>query len=253
MIEKDAAMKIGNGIFYHGDCFDVMRTLPDGIVDMILCDLPYGTTACKWDSVLPFDALWSEYWRLCRGAVVLTASQPFTSALVMSQADFFKYSWIWEKSKASNFLSAKKQPLKNHEDVVVFARGAAPYHPQMVEGEAYAPRPGKKITEVYNPSKDHMHRNGSDGRRYPKSVQYFKTAESEGSVFHPTQKPVELFEYMIRTYTNPSDTVLDNTAGSGTTAIAAENTGRKWICIERDDTYYAKAVERVRNHLGMLA
>ncbi len=230
-----------NGWFARGDCFDVMRTLPDQNVDMVLCDLPYGTTRNKWDSVLPLDALWSEYWRICKGAVVLTAAQPFTSALVMSQIWRFKYDWVWRKSKITGVLNAKKMPCRQHESVLVFGDG--PYNPQGLQ-------PHGKVTKQGGNSGNYGTRSTSDYvqefTNYPRSV---LDIASEGKTIHPTQKPVALFEYLIRTYTDAGMTVLDNTAGSGTTAIAAENAGRKWICIERDEVYYEKAVRRVSEHL----
>ena len=239
---------IANGTFHRGDCFDVMRTLSDQSVDMVLCDLPYGTTQNKWDSVLPLEALWAEYWRVCKGAVVLTAAQPFTSALVMSQIDRFKYDWVWRKPKGTGHLNAKKMPMRDKEDILVFARGPAPYNPQFGEGEPYKNKAGKVkangLTDNYGDFG--THREGSAGTRYPKQVVEFGVVE-RGTI-HPTQKPVALFEYLIRTYTNEGMTVLDNTAGSGTTAIAAENSGRRWICIERDEAYYAAAIERIKNH-----
>jgi DNA modification methylase len=241
-------VKIGSGTFYHGDCFEVMRSLPDGCVGMVLCDLPYGTTQNKWDSVLPLEPLWAEYWRLCRGAVVLTAAQPFTSQLVMSQVQRFKYDWVWRKSKATGFLNCRKAPLRKHESVLVF--GGATYNYQKSDGASYNKGKRKEYSsDNYGGFNSVIVR--SEGGRYPVSVLDFKTAESEIGYekIHPTQKPVALFEYLIRTYTNPGDTVLDNTAGGGTTAIAAENCGRRWICIERDDAYYAKAVERVKAHV----
>ena len=231
----------------QGDCLELMKDIPDGSVDMVLADPPYGTTACKWDSVIPFAPMWEQLKRVTKksGAIVMTASQPFTSALVMSNVKMFKYCWVWEKSKASNFMSAKRSPLKNYEDVLVFSSTSAPYSPQFTEGEAYAPRPGKKVTEVYNSSRDHMYRNGSDGKRYPKAIQYFKTSEAEGKVVHPTQKPVALMEYMIKTYTNEGETVLDFTMGSGTTGVAAKKLNRKFIGIELDEMYFNIAKDRI--------
>ena len=245
---------IKNGRFYLGDCLEVMKEIPDGVIDMILCDLPYGTTACKWDSIIPFDALWAEYRRVTKpnAAIVLTASQPFTSTLVMSNLPQFRYQWVWEKSKASNFLLARKQPLKAHEDVLVFAKETPNYFPQKEAGTPFKgagrAKKGSKsdvVNEVPNPT----FRNDNTGDRFPRSVQYFKTAETEKvGALHPTQKPVELFEYLIKTYTNEGELVLDNCAGSGTTAIAAENCGRKWVCIEQLEEYANKAVERILNH-----
>ena len=234
--------KIGNGVFMLGDCLERMREMPTGSVDMILCDLPYGTTQNKWDAVIPFEPLWSEYWRVAKpnAAVVLTAAQPFTSALVMSQAKFFKYSWVWQKEAGTGLLNAKKQPLRDHEDALVFYRSQPTYNPQWGEGKPYKQTKGGE-TANYNPSGIVV--TESDGRRYPKTVLKFSRDKDKS---HPTQKPVALFEYLIRTYTDEGMTVLDNCAGSGTTAIAAERANRRWICIERDPEYFAKAVERVR-------
>ena len=229
-----------------------MSKIPDGSVDMILCDLPYGTTACKWDTVIPFDPLWDQYKRLIKenGAIVLTASQPFTSALVMSNTGAFKYEWIWEKSKASNFLLARKQPLKAHESVLIFCFGTPLYYPQKTKGKPYSgeKRAGKKgsNSDVVNDVPNPQFRNGSaDGTRYPRSVQYFATPESEGSTFHPTQKPIALLEYLIRTYTNEGETVLDNCMGSGSTGVACVNTNRRFIGIELDEKYYGIARKRI--------
>ena len=236
----------------QGDCLDRMKEIPDGSVDMVLTDPPYGTTACKWDTVIDLEAMWRELKRITKpnGAIVMTASQPFTSALVMSNPEWFKYSWVWEKSKASNFLQAKKQPLKAHEDILVFSDGSAPYYPIMDEGTAYKgegrSKKGSKwdgINDVPNPT----FRNDNDGKRYPRSVRYFKTAESEKvGALHSTQKPVALMEYLIKTYTNPGDTVLDFTMGSGTTGVACANTGRNFIGIELDPDYFAVAEKRIK-------
>lgn len=233
-----------NGTFYRGDCFDVMRTLPDQSVDMVLCDLPYGTTQNKWDSVLPLDQLWREYWRLCKGGVVLTAQSPFDKVLGVSALAELKYEWIWQKTAASGHLNAKKQPMKAHENVLVFYKSQPTYNPQMTEGRPYSQKSGRASS---NYGRQVQVVTENEGLRYPQSVQIFAR---DSDRVHPTQKPVALFEYLIRTYTDEGMTVLDNTAGSGTTAIAAENAGRKWICIERDETYYEKAVERVRQHIG---
>jgi site-specific DNA-methyltransferase (adenine-specific) len=237
----------------QGETLEEMQKLVDrGIkVDMILCDLPYGTTACKWDEVIPFDLLWDKYEKLIKdnGAIVLTASQPFTSALVMSKPNLFKYEWIWEKSKASNFLQAKYMPLKAHENILVFGRGKVNYYPQKTEGKPF--NKGKRkhqngiATEVYNkiPNPEFSVVN-KNGLRNPRTVQYFKTGESEGK-HHPTQKPTWLFEYLINTYTNKGETVLDNTMGSGTTALACLNTERNFIGIELEGKYYEVAKKRV--------
>lgn len=236
-----------DGGFYNADCFDAMRLLPDGCVDMILCDLPYGTTQNKWDSVLPLDTLWKEYWRMIKpnGAVVLTAAQPFTSALVMSQPQFFKYDWMWSKVRVTGHLNAKKMPLREHESVCVFYRNLSLYNPQMTKGEKHVrgPRGKSKIaTTNYGEFLDDSTRSYESDEYYPTSIIEFR---SDMQPIHPTQKPVALFEYLIRTYTNPGEIVLDNTAGSGTTAVAARNTGRRWICMERDETYFNAANARL--------
>lgn len=234
---------IGLGRFMLGDCLERMAELPDASVDMILCDLPYGTTQNKWDSVIPFDVLWREYWRVAKqgAAAVLTASQPFTSNLIGSAIKEFKHAWVWEKSRFANQMAAKIQPLKIHEDVVVFGKGKITYNPQGLIEVNKTTKQGSKITDNIGggaraTSYVQTHTN------YPRSILRFA---SEGSTVHPTQKPVALFEYLIRTYTDEGMTVLDNCAGSGTTAIAAERTGRNWVCIERDPEYYAKACARV--------
>lgn len=208
---------------------------------MILCDLPYGTTACSWDAVIPFEPLWREYRRVTKpnAAIVLTASQPFTTQLISSNLPDFRYSWVWEKEQGVNFLLAKKQPLKVHEDVNVFYRSLPTYNPQMTVGKPYVSGKGTSGDVSSNVIKVQTH---NEGTRYPRSIQFFK--RETGS--HPTQKPVALMEYLIRTYTNPGDTVLDNTCGSGTTLVAAINTGRNAIGIERDPDYFRIAQERVR-------
>ncbi len=248
-------MDIKNGRFYLGDCLEVMKEIPDGVVDMILCDLPYGTTACSWDSIIPFKPLWEQYSRIIKpnGAIVLTASQPFTSALVMSNIEMFKYEIIWIKHQASNPMFAKKGILKIHENICVFYKKQPVYNPQFEQGKAYKSfksRQGKKLGEVYgNLQSQH---NENDGTKLnPVSFLYFPGNSGKGgdkNSFHPTQKPVGLFEYLIRTYTNEGELVLDNCAGSGTTAIAAENCRRKWVCIEQNEEYATKAVERIWNH-----
>lgn len=237
-------MQLGNGQFWNGDCLEIMQLIPDGSIDMILCDLPYGTTQNKWDSVIPFEPLWREYWRIAKrnAAIVLTAAQPFTSSLVTSQIDHFKYDWIWRKEKGTGHLNAKKMPMRDKEDVLVFYKEQSVYNPQMNEGNPFGNKRGRN-TESYGNHKEENNEN--NGTRYPKQVIEFNSVGKGG--LHPTQKPVALFEYLIRTYTNPGETVLDNCAGSGTTAIAAERTGRRWICIEKDMAYYLGAVGRVWN------
>lgn len=238
--------EIGNGEFHVGDCFDVMRELPDSSVNMILCDLPYGTTQNKWDSVLPLDELWREYWRIAKpdAAVVLSAQTPFDKVLGCSQLDALKYEWIWKKEMGTGHLNAKKQPMKFHENILVFYRRQCTYNPQFEAGKPYKQTSGRGSS---NYGSQHSTLTVNDGVRYPGSVQIFPRDREK---IHPTQKPVALFEYLIRTYTNPTEVVLDNTAGSGTTAVAAESADRRWICIERDEDYAAKAMERIRHHVS---
>lgn len=226
-----------------GDCLDLLPRLPAASVDLVLCDLPYGTTQNKWDAVIPFEPLWREYRRVCKGAIVLTAAQPFTSALVMSNPEGFKYAWVWEKTIATGFLNAKKQPLRAHEDVLVFCNGAPPYFPQMIERaeRKVSRRVGTKTTNYGAADKETFY---DSTARYPRSVQLM-ASRADGAALHPTQKPVALMEYLIRTYTNEGDTVLDNCMGSGTTCVAAVNTGRKFIGMERDPGYFAIAWDRV--------
>jgi site-specific DNA-methyltransferase (adenine-specific) len=234
--------KYANKIFTQ-DCLVGMSKLPAKSVDMILCDLPYGTTQCKWDTVIPFDKLWEQYERIIKdnGAIVLTASQPFTSVLISSNLKLFRYSWVWEKSKATGYLNAKKRPMIAHEDILVFSKKPCNYYPQKTEGTPYNKGEAHRPTEVYGEQKAVLVKN-TDGSRYPRTVQYFKTAESEGDVIHPTQKPVALFKYLIQTYTKEDDIVLDNCMGSGTTAIACIMTNRKFIGFELD-TNYSKLIE----------
>lgn len=226
---------------YHGDCLEVMAGLPDASVDMILCDLPYGTTACKWDTVIPFEPLWSQYRRIAKrnAAIVLTASQPFTTALIASNMREFRYDLKWCKTQGTGFYNANRMPLRAHEDVAVFYRSQPTYNPQKTEGKPYRITRGS-ASDVYR-GKD-LHETVSDGERHPLSWRVFKR---DGDKAHPTQKPVALMEYLIRTYTHEGDVVLDNCMGSGTTGVACANTGRRFIGIERDDKYFAIASERI--------
>ena len=202
---------------------------------MVLCDLPYGTTQNKWDSVISLSKLWKEYERVVKdnGAIVLTSQGLFTAQLMMSNPKMFKYKWIWEKSKPTNFLNAKKQPLRKYEDVCVFYKKQPTYNPQMTKGEPY--NKGVRKNQLSGSYGDfqpvHVY---SDGSRYPTDIIYFKTAESEGKVIHPTQKPIELGRYFIRTYSNPGDLILDNTFGSGSFLVAALLEGRNFVGIEKN-------------------
>lgn len=224
---------------HHGECLDVMATLPDGCVDMVLCDLPYGTTQNKWDSVIPLDHLWREYRRVCKGAIVLTATQPFSSALVVSNLKIFKYEWVWRKSRVTGVLNAKRQPLRCHESVLVFCEGAPPYNAQGLQHKGTLTQQGGSSSNYGSRSSvDYV----QEFTNWPRSV---LDIPSVGGTVHPTQKPVALMEYMVKTYTNPGDVVLDNTMGSGTTGVACMNTGRGFIGIELDDEYFQIAKSRI--------
>lgn len=230
---------------FRGDCLNVMAELAPASVDLILCDLPYGTTQNKWDSVIPFDALWSQYWRLLKadGAAVLTAANPFTVRLAMSQAEYFKYSWVWVKDRKTNPMQAKRRPMGGHEDVLVFYRAQPTYNPEYrVRQKPITAKPPKSKSTVYD--NQASQKDGYERRTdtiCPDTVIWFPTERG----YHPTQKPVALMEYLIRTYTNEGDTVLDNCMGSGTTGVACANTGRKFIGIERDPGYFDIARERI--------
>ena len=226
----------------HGDCLELMKDVPDQSVDMILCDLPYGTTACKWDTVIPFEPLWAQYRRVAKrnAAIVLTASQPFTTALIASNMREFRYTWVWEKEQGVNFMLSKKQPLKVHEDVCVFYRDLPAYFPQMTAGKPYVS--GKGNSGEVTGCREKV-QTINDGTRYPRSIQQF----GRQTGIHPTQKPVALMEYLIRTYTHEGETVLDNCMGSGTTGVACVNTGRKFIGMEQDAKYFEIAQKRIRD------
>ena len=242
MMHKD----FETGRFYLGDCLEIMKEIPDNCIDMILCDLPYGTTQNKWDSVLDLKILWEQYWRILKinKAVILTAQSPFDKTLGGSCIEFLKYEWIWEKAKATGHLNSKRQPLKAHENILVFYRNQCTYNPQKTPGQIYKGSGGKSKKDNYGDFSA-IREGSKDGSRYPRSVQFFT---HEIRPVHPTQKPVALFEYLVRTYTNENDLILDNCAGSGTTAIAAINTNRKWVCIEKEQEYYDKSIERIGNH-----
>ena len=238
---------VGNGELWWGDCLKLMADIPDGSVDMILCDLPYGTTQNKWDSVIPFEPLWAHYWRIAKpnAAIVLTAQPPFDKILWVSQSANFKYQWVWEKTAGTGFLNAKKAPLRCHELILVFGKGLQPYFPIMTAGHTIKRVNASVAVNSENYGKQLSVREPyCSTERYPRDVLKFAKDNRIGKP-HPTQKPVALFEYLIRTYTNPGELVLDNCSGSGTTAIAAQQTDRRFICIEQDVDYYLKSVERV--------
>ncbi len=222
-----------------GDCLEVMKEIPAKSIDMILCDLPYGTTQNHWDSVIPIDQLWNHYERIIKdkGVIALTGQGLFTANLMLSNPKLFKYKITWVKSKPTNFLNAKKQPLRKHEDVCIFYKSQPTYNPQMTYGEPYNKGFRKdQFTGSYGDFKTVEVK--SNGERYPTDVVYFKTAESEGEVYHPTQKPVELGRYLIRTFTKEGDVVLDNTCGSGSFLVSAVLERRKFIGIEKNEDVY---------------
>ena len=235
----------------NGDCLEVMKGIEDKSIDAIICDPPFGTTACKWDSVIPFDKLWEQYNRVIKynGAIVLFASQPFTSKLVCSNMEMFKYCLVWNKNKCGSPGLAKIRPLKTHEDICIFCKTVEIYNPQMEEGEPYyRKRSGKTRANnmgygFVNSTKDIE----NTGTRYPKSILNLSRDFSAQQQVHPTQKPVALLEYLIKTYSNEGDLILDNCMGSGSTCVAAKNTNRDYIGIEMDENYYNIAVKRVND------
>ena len=232
-----------------GNCLEVMKSIPDNSIDAIITDPPYGTTACKWDSVIPFDLMWEQLNRIIKpnGAIVLFGSEPFSSALRMSNIKNYKYDWIWEKARPSNFALAKKTPMKYHEIISVF--NSKTYYPIMTKGNKVRKKGTNKGAVIYggisglgNPEylkKEYIN-------FYPKSIQKFSNSNYQS--IHPTQKPVELMEYLIKTYTNENETVLDFTMGSGTTGVACKNTNRNFIGIEMDKKYFEIAESRIKNH-----
>jgi site-specific DNA-methyltransferase (adenine-specific)/modification methylase len=217
-------------------------------MDMILCDLPFGTTKNKWDLIIPLDELWKRYNKLIKhnGVIALCCVEPFTSMLITNNVKMFKYKLVWEKSKATNFLNAKKQPLRKYEEISIFYKKQPTYNPQMREGKPYNKGIRKdQLTGSYGDFKPVEVK--SDGKRYPTDILYFKTAESEGKVLHSTQKPIALMEYLINTYSNKDDLILDNCMGSGTTGVACKKLHRKFVGIELDNTYFNIAVDRINN------
>ena len=234
-------LSVENPILMQGDCLEMMKSIPDGSVDMILCDLPYGTTACKWDSVIPFEPLWAAYRRVCKpnAAIVLTANFPFSATLTSSNLAAFRYCWVWEKSKPVGHLRAKLQPMRAHEDVLVFGFKSPRYYPQGLI--PITPTLRKRTNTGGNYGKQAGMPSVQKDTNYPRTVIRFPSEEG----LHPTQKPVALMEYLIRTYTNEGETVLDNCMGSGTTGVACKNLGRKFIGIEKDEKYFEVAKQRI--------
>jgi len=247
---------------HFGDCLELMPLIPDESIDMILCDLPYGTTACKWDSILPLDKLWHEYNRIIKpdGVILLTASQPFTTTLISSNLKGFKYCWYWDKLNAGSFATAKYKPLSVFEDVCIFSKNGCKtkYFPIMEQAEEKNKRPRDRQYERKDDNSNGMGSgifktsdNHNEDLRYPKNRLIYNNRVGELNALnrlHPTQKPVALFEYLIRTYTNENEIVLDNTAGVFTTAIACLNTNRKYIVMEKEKEYYNKGIKRILQH-----
>ena len=238
----------------QGDCLEVMKEIPDKSIDMILCDLPYGTTACKWDSVIPFEPLWVQYNRIIKdnGAIVLFGSEPFSSKLRMSNLKMYKYDWIWIKTKVGNFMNCKNSPLKKYEDIIVFSNGAIANGSKKLM--KYFPQGLIKIQKtIRNSNRDNNStitnrpsRNGTYTQlftNYPSNILEYKS--EDGKLLHPTQKPVALLEYLIKTYTNEGELVLDNCMGSGSTGVACKNTNRDFVGIELDENYFNIAKQRI--------
>lgn len=232
----------------YGDCLEKMKEIPDKAIDMILCDLPYGTTQNKWDSVIPLDIIWEQYKRIIKdnGAIALFAQTPFDKVLGVSNLKMLRYEWIWKKETGTGFLNAKKMPLKDHENILVFYKKLPTYNPQMGEGKPYKKRrrTGQVSTNYRKDVVDEIII-ASNGERYPLTVLEFPRDRAK-SPLHPTQKPVALLEYLIKTYTNEGETILDNCMGSGSTGIACINTNRKFIGIEKDEKYFEIACNRIK-------
>ena len=238
-----------------GDCLELMKTIPDGSVDLILTDPPYGTTACKWDSVIPFEPMWQELKRIIKpnGAIVLFGSEPFSSALRMSNIKQYKYDWVWDKVSGGNPFNNKVMPMKTTENIIVFSGGSKiNYYPIMEKANPKNIRPDSAApqkTQLLNKFKNGFYRKTDASLRFPKNLIKFNIREKECNSLnrvHPTQKPVALLEYLIKTYTQENETVLDFTMGSGSTGVAAKNTNRKFIGIELDETYFNIAQERIK-------
>ena len=258
-------MKINENIeLLQGDCLELMKNIKDKSIDMILCDLPYGTTSCKWDSVIPFEPLWGHYKRIIKdnGAIVLFAQQPFTTLLISSNINEFRHNIVWHKDKCANFLHAKNQPRKTTEDIIVFSKEGSgfvhnsknkcTYNPQMISR-----KPRKQMKETKRSENIIEIRGGScsfkqgedfiPDKSYPENIVYFKTEHKNR--LHPTQKPVDLLEYLIKTYTNENEIVLDNCMGSGSTGVACINIDRNFIGMEKDEKYFEIAKDRIEKHL----
>ena len=233
----------------QGDCLELMKEIPDKSIDMILCDLPYGTTACKWDSVIPFEPLWEQYNRVIKdnGAIVLFGSEPFSTELRHSNLKMYKYDWVWNKKKAGNIFLAKYQPMKIHENIMVFGKGKVNYFPIMIPREKIKKSKNYGTGEAMGGNRVKEDKVYTYTKKNPISILEFSNAVQKGKV-HPTQKPVALLEYLIKTYTNEGETVLDNCMGSGSTGVACINTNRNFIGYELDEHYFQIAKERLEQH-----
>ncbi len=237
------------GKLYHGDCLDIMKSIPDKSIDMILCDLPYGTTSCSWDVIIPFNKMWEQYERIIKdnGAIVLTAIQPFSSLLVCSNIKLFKYEWIWDKVIGTDFLNANKKPLKGFENILVFYKKLPTYNPQKTKGAPYIDTrdnpTGERESKEYLGTKPKPVRQENNGDRHPRGI--IRISSRDNKPLHPTQKPVDLFNYLIKTYTKEGDIILDNCAGSGTTGVACEKINREYILIEKEDKYCQIIKDRI--------
>ena len=246
---KEAYYYDKSGMLLFGDCLDWMPKIPDKSIDMIICDLPYGTTQNKWDTIIPFNKLWKQYERIIKdnAAMVFTGQSLFSAKLILSNEKLYRYSLIWEKTKAGGFLNANKMPMQAHEDILVFYKKLPPYHPQMQDGKPYIK---KAVTNGDGGNYGKFERIGSvnvnEGKRYPRSV-ITVSNDNHGSL-HKTQKPVELFEYLIKSFSNENSIILDNSSGVCTTAIAAKNTNRKWICIEKEEKYCDISKKRIQEY-----
>lgn len=229
----------------RGDCLELMQDIEAGSIDMVLCDLPYGTTRNKWDAVIPFEPLWEQYKRVCKpsAAIVLFSAEPFTSALIMSNPKMFRYDLIWEKGQGTDFLNANVKPMRIHENICVFYSERGIYNKQVTYSTPYKRSSGHNGTSNYGMFSPYHFTDNPDGARNPKTVIRFDAERG----MHPTQKPVKLLEYLIRTYTDEGETVLDNTMGSGSTGVACVNTNRNFIGIELDETYYETACKRIKD------
>ena len=231
---------------YFGDCLEIMKTIPDKSIDLIVCDLPFGSTANQWDIIIPFDKLWEQYKRIMKKdtAILLFGTGLFTCKLALSNEKMFKYDIIWYKSKCGSSFTAKYRPLAKHENILVFGKGKTKYNPQLLPGEPYTRKwTEHKLNNMKYGFKGVEHNN--IGTRHPSTVQFFQQKWRRQDQLHPCQKPVELLEWIIKSYSNVGDTVLDNCSGSGTTGVAAINTNRNWIMIEKEQKYYDRSLKRI--------